>query len=78
MGHPFDTVKVRMQTDKIGGRASPLRVALDVVRGGGALALYRGASATALLALPRFAVIFHANAVGRRAYRDTTGKRETR
>ena len=79
VGHPLDTIKVRMQTRPPGGTTSVARTALELMSEGGVrsvTALYRGASATAALALPRFALVFHANAWGRSSYRDAFPDRE--
>ncbi|KAJ3241758.1 hypothetical protein HDU81_010402 [Chytriomyces hyalinus] len=45
VGHPFDTVKVRMQTEGAHGRfKGPLDCLMSTVRGEGLRALYRGAT----------------------------------
>ncbi|KAL6050302.1 Mitochondrial basic amino acids transporter [Balamuthia mandrillaris] len=42
VGHPFDTVKVRLQTDARGSQRNALRVTLDTVQQEGIRALYKG------------------------------------
>lgn len=44
VGHPFDTVKVRLQTTPPSRFAGPLQCVLDTVRAEGFLALYKGAT----------------------------------
>jgi len=70
IGHPFDTVKVRLQTMKAGGGTSlPYANARDcflkIVRHEGVLGLFKGMSALAVFSVPRFALMFYANTWGR-------------
>ena len=80
VGHPFDTVKVRLQTMQSRGGSLPyssatdclrkvitslLLLLLQMVRLEGPLALYRGMSGLALFSVPRFALMFYANSWGR-------------
>ena len=58
VGHPFDTVKVRLQTMKAAGGASlPYANARDcflkIVRNEGVHSLFKGMSALALFSVPR-------------------------
>ncbi len=41
-GHPFDTIKVRLQTDNIGRFRGPWHCLVETVRGEGLRALYKG------------------------------------
>ena len=79
VGQPFDTVKVRLQTMRPGRcGSSGMRVAagalpyagmvdcaVKIARREGVLAFYRGMAGLMYLSLPRFALIFHGNAVAR-------------
>jgi len=69
VGHPFDTVKVRLQTQQaVGGRLlySGARDCLaQLVAKEGIFALYRGMAGLALTSVPRFALVFYANSWGR-------------
>jgi len=71
VGHPFDTVKVRLQTMRAceGGASLPYANARDcflkIVRHEGVCGLFKGMSALAVFAVPRFAVMFYANTWGR-------------
>ena len=72
IGHPFDTVKVRLQTmsgarDQAGGRhyANARDCLLQMLRHEGPASLFRGMSALALSSVPRFALMFYANSWGR-------------
>lgn len=71
VGHPFDTVKVRLQTMKSTSTSGGLvySSATDcfskMVRHEGPLALYKGMSGLALFAVPRFALMWYANCWGR-------------
>jgi len=78
VGHPFDTVKVRLQTMTMSGAsARPYTGAVDcvfkMVSVEGFRSLYRGMGGMVYLALPRFALIFHANAFGKKFYRSSFG-----
>ena len=44
VGHPFDTIKTRLQTSATGAYSGPLDCVVKMVRGEGGRALYRGAS----------------------------------
>ncbi|GAA6014295.1 hypothetical protein JCM11491_005029 [Sporobolomyces phaffii] len=48
IGHPFDTIKVRMQCSKPGTYTGPLQCLIDTVKGEGPRALYKGASPPAV------------------------------
>ncbi|GAA5842154.1 hypothetical protein JCM5353_002177 [Sporobolomyces roseus] len=48
IGHPFDTIKVRMQCSKPGTYSGPLQCLIDTVKGEGPRALYKGASPPAV------------------------------
>eukprot|EP00091_Calanus_sinicus_P020248 TRINITY_DN5430_c0_g1_i1.p1 TRINITY_DN5430_c0_g1~~TRINITY_DN5430_c0_g1_i1.p1 ORF type:complete len:294 (+),score=70.37 TRINITY_DN5430_c0_g1_i1:52-933(+) len=71
VGHPFDTVKVRLQTMKAKGGGSSLPYAnardcfLKIVRHEGVCGLFKGMSALAVFSVPRFALMFYANTWGR-------------
>ncbi|XP_023347945.1 mitochondrial carnitine/acylcarnitine carrier protein [Eurytemora carolleeae] len=75
VGHPFDTVKVRLQTMKpvfcyvTGVEKLPYSSGLDCLRkcivNEGFPSLYRGMGALALFSLPRFSIMFYTNSWGR-------------
>ena len=70
VGHPFDTVKVRLQTMQAGGGTSlPYASARDcflkIVRHEGMCGLFNGMSVLALTSIPRFALMFYTNSWGR-------------
>jgi len=70
VGHPFDTVKVRLQTMRVKGDASlPYANARDcffkIIRHEGVCSLFKGMSALAVFSVPRFAIMFYANTWGR-------------
>lgn len=72
VGHPFDTVKVRLQTMKPQGgsnRCLPYSNARDcflkIVKHEGFRGLFQGMSALAVSSVPRFALLFYANTWGR-------------
>ena len=70
VGHPFDTVKVRLQTMRGGGGGPPQYnnardCLLKILRTEGAGTLFRGMSALAYTSAPRFALILYANSWGR-------------
>jgi len=75
VGHPFDTVKVRLQTMQpvhciyTGVYRLPYSGGLDccrqLVRNHGVTSLYRGMGALAIFSLPRFSLMFYANSWGR-------------
>ena len=71
VGHPFDTVKVRLQTMKADthGRHHNYANARDcfakIVRQEGVSTLFRGMSGLAYSSVPRFALMFYANSWGR-------------
>ena len=70
VGHPLDTVKVRLQTMQAGGGTSlPYASARDcflkIVRHEGVCGLFRGMSVLALTSIPRFALMFYANTWGK-------------
>ena len=70
VGHPFDTVKVRLQTMRRGGGGPPQYnnardCLLKILRTEGAGTLFRGMSALAYTSAPRFALILYANSWGR-------------
>jgi len=71
IGHPFDTVKVRLQTMKPIGHSGKMvyTSATDcfskIVRQEGPMVLFRGMSALALFSVPRFALLWYANCWGR-------------
>merc|ERR1719430_2552281 len=82
VGHPFDTVKVRLQTMKAGGGKSlPYVNARDcfikIVRNEGFLCLFKGMSALALFSVPRFALLFYTNSWGRLLFRTPDDKELT-
>jgi solute carrier family 25 carnitine/acylcarnitine transporter 20/29 len=64
VGHPFDTVKVRLQTsqDYTSGRDCLARL----LRHEGPAALYRGMAGLAIFSVPRFAILFYVNCWGRK------------
>jgi len=80
VGQPLDTVKVRLQT------MSPIRCKttghltlpysggvdclLKTVKGEGVLSLFRGMSALTVFALPRSAIMFYSNSIGRNLVKD--------
>jgi len=67
VGHPFDTIKVRLQTMK--GSNLPYSNARDcfvkIVRHEGVSKLFSGMSVLALSSVPRFAIMFYANTWGK-------------
>jgi len=63
VGFPFDTVKVRLQT--MPTKQSAYQCFKSIVVHEGPMALFRGLSGLACVALPRFALMFHSNAVSR-------------
>ena len=70
VGHPFDTVKVRLQTMRGSGCGPPQYknardCLLKILRNEGAGTLFRGMSGLAYTSVPRFALIFYANSWGR-------------
>jgi hypothetical protein len=79
VGYPLDTVKVRLQTQTCGNGVLQYRSAFDcfrqIVANDGLRSLFRGMSAPAFFATPRFALIFHANAHSRNFVRGKMGKR---
>ena len=69
VGYPFDTVKVRLQTSS--NYSSAIDCLKKIVIGEGFFALFRGISALACVALPRFALMFHTNAVVKNLLNDS-------
>jgi len=71
IGHPFDTVKVRLQTmrtDRQSGGQSYVNARdcfRKIVRHEGVGTLFKGMSALAYSSVPRFALMFYANSWGR-------------
>jgi len=75
VGHPFDTIKVRLQTMKpaictiTGSQVMPYSGAVDClrqsIRADGVIGLYRGMGALALFSIPRFSLLFYSNSWGR-------------
>jgi len=70
VGHPFDTVKVRLQTMSADTRGRvPYRSATHclttMVQREGPSSLFRGMSGLAVFSVPRFALLFYANSWGR-------------
>jgi len=71
IGHPFDTVKVRLQTmrtDRQSGSQSYVNARdcfRKIVRHEGVGTLFKGMSALAYSSVPRFALMFYANSWGR-------------
>jgi len=70
VGHPFDTVKVRLQTMSADNRGKiPYRSATHclskMVQREGPSSLFRGMSGLAVFSVPRFAFLFYANSWGR-------------
>lgn len=63
VGFPFDTVKVRLQTTST--KQSAYKCFKSIVLHEGPMALFRGLSGLACVGLPRFALMFHSNAVSR-------------
>jgi len=80
VGQPLDTVKVKLQTmspaicKNTGCRSYPYTGGLDcfikTVKSEGFLSLFRGMSGLAVFALPRFALMFYANSVGRNMFQN--------
>ena len=62
VGHPFDTVKVRLQTGSYRGAGDCLG---QLLKNEGVLGLFRGMGGLTVFALPRFALVFYANCWGR-------------
>ena len=79
VGYPLDTIKVRLQTQTCGNGVLQYRSAFDcfrqIVASDGLRSLFRGMSAPAIFATPRFALIFHANAHILNSVRGKFGKR---
>jgi len=67
IGHPFDTVKVRIQTMKTCGLQylSARDCLVKIVRTEGPATLFKGMSVLAYSSVPRFALMFYANSWGR-------------
>lgn len=75
VGHPFDTIKVRLQTMRpttcqvTGGRIFPYKGSLDclmkTVRCEGVPSLFRGMGGLAVTSLPRFSILWYVNSWGR-------------
>ena len=66
VGFPFDTVKVRLQTLPSNiNQNSAFRCFKNIIIHEGPFALFRGLSGLACVSLPRFALMFHSNAVTR-------------
>lgn len=73
-GQPFDTIKVRLQTQSSTGPrvfTGPLDCALKTIRSEGFRALYKGASAALLSIVTENAVLFTANAWIKRTFHVT-------
>jgi solute carrier family 25 carnitine/acylcarnitine transporter 20/29 len=68
-GHPFDLVKVRMQT----GSGSAMGITRQILAEGGLRGLYRGVSAPLAGVTPIFAINFWAYDVGKKIMRSATG-----
>ena len=82
VGHPFDTVKVRLQTMRGAGAGPPQYnnardCLVKILRNEGARTLFRGMSALAYTSVPRFAFIFYANSWGRLLARNPGEKEVT-
>lgn len=79
VGHPLDTVKVQLQTMQACPKSGtyPYHGALDCIRKiihqDGFWGLYRGMGGMVYLALPRFALIFYGNAMGKNIYKNYHG-----
>ena len=56
VGHPFDLVKVKMQTAVDSKNTTTLSVLKDIIREKGPLGLYQGISAPILAVAPIFAL----------------------
>jgi len=63
VGHPFDTVKVRLQTSA--AYSGAWQCFRQLVRQEGFLSLYRGMGGLAVFAIPRFSLLFYTNCLGR-------------
>ena len=66
VGYPFDTVKVRLQTSS--QYHSAMHCFKSIIIKEGPMSLFRGVSGLALVALPRFALMFHSNTVARNLF----------
>lgn len=64
VGHPFDTVKVRLQTGS-GAHSGAVDCLTHLVRNEGFSGLFRGMGGLVLFALPRFSLLFYSNCLGR-------------
>jgi len=65
IGYPFDTVKVRLQTSKTSTYKNSFDCLSKILFQEGCASLFRGISGLVLVALPRFALMFHSNTVAR-------------
>ncbi|KAK9480752.1 mitochondrial carrier domain-containing protein [Lipomyces japonicus] len=66
VGHPFDLIKVRMQTAEKGVYSSALDVVRKTVAQDGALGIYRGVTPPLLGVTPMFAISFWGYDLGKR------------
>jgi len=83
IGHPFDTVKVRLQTmsmtpDKLGSRtySNARDCFIQIIKHEGAGTLFKGMSVLAYSSVPRFALMFYANTWGRLLAMNTSDSKE--
>ncbi|TRY67122.1 hypothetical protein TCAL_13127 [Tigriopus californicus] len=73
IGHPLDTVKVTLQTMKADSSgkmpyAGMLDCSKKLIKSDGILSLYRGLGSMIIMTMPRFALTFHGNALGKQLY----------
>lgn len=73
IGHPLDTVKVSIQTMKVDSKGNmPYKGMYDclrkIVKNDGIFGLYRGLGSMVVMTVPRFALTFHGNALGKQLY----------
>ena len=64
VGYPFDTIKVRIQTDDRNIYRGTLDCFKQMLFKEGPLSFFRGMSGLFVFATPRLALIFHGNSMG--------------
>ena len=69
VGYPFDTVKVRLQTDDKRAYTGGFDCFMKIIKKEGPVSLFRGMSGLFVFATPRLALIFHGNSIGLRFIR---------
>lgn len=72
-GHPFDTVKVRLQTQSTSAYRGTFHALMTVPKQEGLTALYQGATPALWSAVAEYSVLFAANDAIRRTTAEATG-----